>query len=299
MLQLEFNDSIQKKFEEVYDPDIVKSISFNDEIIETNNFFGYTIDLSQYIKLEHIYIILGDERIINFINYTDSIKKVIFYGVYTDITQLSKNIKDIRASKSNYTDKDFVNLPDELEILLCDENNINKLNNLPLRLKRLDCSRNKIITLDYLPETLEYLWCSYNKLINLDNLPIGLLYLDCQYNEITSINSLPDTLVEILAKSNHIQVINKLPKSLTKADFTLNPLISSPKCPNPIILLNYSLDAEKASYSDKAVNVGHKLMYGGYHAVKYTTYGLGMIGVGTICLIAYPFAYTYVKLKNI
>lgn len=298
MQQLEFNDSVQKKFEEVYNPNIIKFMFIDDETIKTNNFFGYTIDLSQYIKLEQIHV-FEDDRIINFINYSDSVKKVIFYGVYTDVTQLSKNIKDMTTSKSNYTNKDFVNLPDELEILTCKTNNIDKLNNLPLRLKKLNCSENKIITLDYLPETLEHLCCSHNKLINLDNLPIGLIYLDCQYNEITTINSLPDTLVEIFAKSNRIQVINKLPKYLIRANFTSNPLISSPKYSNSIILLNYSLDVEKASHIDKAISVGHKLMYGGYHAIKYIIYGLGIVCVSTICILISPFAYAYMKFNGV
>jgi len=294
MKSMNFDSIIQKKFEQIYDPKTTAKIYFNDKI---SDFFEYTIDLSLYDKLEYIHIFADNAKNINFINYNDNIKAVQLFNVHMDLTQLPKNLKILKSMEQNYTDKDFVNLPNELEILHCDSNNIYKLDNLPSRLKKIDCSKNNIVTLDNLPETLEYLCCSFNKLIKLDDLPIGLTYLNCEHNEIITLNSLPDTLIVVLAKSNHIQVIDKLPKALRKANFTSNPLISSPKCQNSLILLNYSLDAEKANTIDKIENATYKLMYGGYHTLKYATYGLAITGIGITCLIAYPFAYAYSKLN--
>jgi len=111
------------------------------------------------------------------------------------------------------------------------------------------------------------------------------------------LNCLPDSLEEVFAKFNYIEAINKLPKSLTRANFTSNPLIKTPKCVNSLLLLNYSLDAEKASYSDKLTQSIYKLAYGTYHTVKYTGYGLGYAGISISLMILYPIVCTLSKLN--
>ena len=152
--------------------------------------------------------------------------------------------------------------------------------------------------MDNLPESIIRLDCSHNKLISLNNLPRGLKYLNCDHNEIILLNSLPDSLEEVFAKSNYIKSIDRLPKSLIRANFTLNPLIKTPKCANSVLLLNYSLDAEKTSLTDKVIQSGYKFAYGSYHTVKYTGYGIGYTGIALGCLVVLPFAYTYLRLTK-
>ena len=53
---------------------------------------------------------------------------------------------------------------------------------LPLGLKILMCCNNEINKLDNLPPGLQRLECSYDKLIQLDNLPPGLIKLYCRNN---------------------------------------------------------------------------------------------------------------------
>lgn len=229
---------------------------------------------------------------IKFINYPQCLNSIFVRNSYLYLTNLSYNIQTIMVSNSFYSDNYFLNLPIYLKNLYCSKNKIYKLDNLPTNLIVLDCSENNIVYLDNLPESLVILECSYNKLICLDNLPCGLKYLSCDYNEIILLNSLPDSLEEVFAKCNHIKLIDRLPKSLTRANFTSNPLIKTPKCSNSILLLNYSLDAEKADIVDKVINLGYKFTYGSYHTVKYFGYGIGLL----IVLPVVPFVFAYLDL---
>lgn len=303
LMQIKIDDLMQKKFEQKFNPETSHKIIIEEDPSENEeNFFApftneYYIDLKKYAELKTLFAFM-DKKKIYFTNYTNSVKSIEFYGVYSDLTNLPDTITKIKVSNHNYTDKDFINLPCELEYLRCDDNDIYNLNNLPLKLKELNCSKNNIITLDNLPESVIKLDCSYNKLIRLDNLPNGLEYLSCEYNEIISLNSLPDTLTHIFAKSNNIISIDRLPKSLIKANFTSNPLISTPKCHNAMILLNYSLDAEKANFNDKIVNCGYKFAYGGYHTAKYSAIAIGYLGLGITLATILPFAYAFTKCKK-
>jgi Leucine-rich repeat (LRR) protein len=96
------------------------------------------------------------------------------------------------------------------------------------------------------------------------------------------LNSLPDGLEQLFCSNNKIVRIEHLPSSLTRANCTGNPLISKPTCPNNLLLLNYSLDAEKASKTDKLINSGYKTAYALYHTAKYSVYGVGGIVGGVL-----------------
>ncbi len=257
------------------------------------------MDTEQTFQLEKIFPnacvlkIDGDSQNINplqqfkFVNLSESVKKIWFSDIFIEKINYPKKLEKLTLWNCNLHDEHMINLPDGLLNLTCPNNYITKLDNLPIGLKKLDCSNNEILYLDNLPESLEFLNCSYNKIINLDNLPNGLIYLDCSHCEITNLDSLPDTLEQVFAKFNDIKSIKRLPTNLTRANFTNNPLIVTPKCHNSLILLNYSLDAEKASTSDKIVQFGYKFAYGTYHTAKYTTYGIGIgIGIGLLGVVS-------------
>lgn len=301
-----------------------QSLCISIDDIHKHKIYG-TINMEKFLNLDNI--LVYDDRVnlnlnlepkYKFINYSNNIRSICYHCMNVDISNLPNNLIIFDACCCLLTDLDMINLPsnlvelhcfgnnitqlDNLPLnlmeLKCGNNNITQLDNLPLGLKKICCEDNKITYLDLLPETLEYLDCSHNKILNLDNLPNGLVYLECSYNLICKLDSLPDSLEQVFAKSNKIDSISKLPKKLTRANFTSNPLISTPKCSNSLLLLNYSLDAEKASQTDKVIQSGYKIAYGSYHVAKYTTYGVGvgLLGIGLLTL--YPFLKAYKKIKK-
>jgi hypothetical protein len=267
-----------------------------DEKIIAQYGINRTINLNPYKKLYYFAIDNAHDVDPHFnfnnkykiINYSDILNKIYYSNVSVEINNLPDGLKILWTWNCNLNDEDMINLPKELKELDCSHNLIMKLDNLPLGLKKLICSNNKISQLDFLPETLEYIDCSHNEITHLDDLPNGLIYLECSHNSIITLNSLPITLVEVFAKSNKIELVLNLPPKLSRACFTENPLVTKPKCSNSLILLNYSLDSQKASTVDKIVQSGHKVAYGSYHTAKYTTYGVGIGLLGAGCLIVYP-----------
>lgn len=260
------------------------------------------IDLGQYVNLMELNIsIENPNNNLKIINYPEKIEIITSKGqIDMGLNNLPENVKRIfyygLFSILNY--EDFTGLPNKLEKLHCVFCQLTKLDNLPTNLKSLNCNYNKIELLDNLPESLIKLNCKYNKLKNLDNLPNRLEYLDCSFNELIKLNCLPDSITHLYCKNNNIISIEKLPTSLSRANFTNNPLISKPKCSKTILLLNYSLDAEKANVSDKIVNAGYKFAYGTYIGTKYTCYGLGYTALATIELMSIPFIFAYQELKK-
>ena len=275
-----------------------------------------TIDLSKYKNLKNIqlkeYSSYGNKDI-KFINYPKSVEYIYSYSCYLDLRNLPQNVNKIDVYSPKYINNDFLNLPSGLIYLKCSSqeitqldnlppklielschcNKITQLDNLPLSLVSLNCSYNKLTTLDNLPESINILICSHNLLVKLDNLPNGLKYLDCSHNNIILLNCLPGSLTKIFAKSNNIESIERLPETLAIANFTFNPLIKKPKCKNTFILLNYSLDSEKASTIQRVIQSGYKCTYGIYYFSKYFAYGIGFSSFLILSPIIVPILYIY------
>ena len=94
-----------------------------------------------------------------------------------------------------------------MEILVCDNNLIEQLDNLPPTLKKLYFSWNIITHLNKLPQTLEKLDCSWNYITHLDNLPQTLKILYCFNNPLKY--NFAHTLENI---RNYVNInVNKIP----------------------------------------------------------------------------------------
>lgn len=102
-----------------------------------------------------------------------------------------------------------------LQMLYCDNNNLESLNNLPKSLKALYCSSNRITNLD-LKLDLQVIHCDYNKITNISYLPPSLEEFDCSYNYLKKIdrNILPSKLQEFNCYSNRLTELPILPDSL-------------------------------------------------------------------------------------
>jgi Leucine-rich repeat (LRR) protein len=87
------------------------------------------------------------------------------------------------------------NLPQNLEILYCTNNQLTSLSNLPQNLKKLDCTNNKLTSLSNLPQNLEILDCHKNRLTLMPTLPQNLKILNCVNNPLYGIVR-GDTLIK-------------------------------------------------------------------------------------------------------
>ena len=77
------------------------------------------------------------------------------------------------------TYRSYPPLPNTLQRLDCDYNNLQELPPLPQTLKILSCFNNNLQELPSLPQTLEILWCDNNNLKELPPLPQTLEELWC------------------------------------------------------------------------------------------------------------------------
>ena len=104
------------------------------------------------------------------------------------------NIETIRL-------KDFLN---DCEIFNHILNNLKKYKNL----KYFDCANCNLIKLPELPNKLEILICNFNKLKKLPDLPNSLQILNCYYNELTELPDLPCSLYILFCWENKLNHIN-------------------------------------------------------------------------------------------
>jgi hypothetical protein len=110
------------------------------------------------------------------------------------------------------------------KFVLVKPNNIWVLNELPDDLNILICSNCNLNTLPALPNTLKQLICSNNNLIELPQLPNGLQILNCSNNRLTELPQLPNTLKKIICSNNNLSELPKLPESIGELDCRENPI---------------------------------------------------------------------------
>lgn len=135
-----------------------------------------------------------------------------------------QNLKRLECNDVFIQIKDFINLPDIIEELICTKCNLVSVSKWPTNLTFLDCSNNKLTNLDNLPSGLKILYCKNNKLTNLDYLPISLEQLDCSYNKIKNLDFIPQNVFIINCSKNNIENLNNLPSSVKILDCKNNPI---------------------------------------------------------------------------
>jgi len=106
-------------------------------------------------------------------------------------------------------------LPKNLEVLICQENELTCLPPLPKTLKRLYCSCNFLNNLPRLPNSLRELYCGSNKLTSLPTLPNSLRELHCGENyRLNKLERLPNNLQKLWCNSISLRSLPELPNSL-------------------------------------------------------------------------------------
>ena len=111
-----------------------------------------------------------------------------------------------------YCDK-LHKLPNSLQELNCENNQLTELSLLPNSLQKLFLDNNQLKELPILPDSLQYLFCSINKLTELPKLPNLLQKLDCDNNKIKKLPNLPNSLQYLYCCHNPLEA---LPQGITK-----------------------------------------------------------------------------------
>jgi Secretion system C-terminal sorting domain len=131
------------------------------------------------------------------------------------------------------------NLPQTLESINVQFNEITDLPNLPNTLKTFDCSNNLLTALPTFPSTLRIIDCSYNQITTLSALPNDLTTLFCNNNQLRIIPALPNKLEGLMCSYNNIKNIpTPLPQTLIRLTCQYNDITCLPLLPNSLIYLD-------------------------------------------------------------
>jgi Leucine-rich repeat (LRR) protein len=111
------------------------------------------------------------------------------------------NVKQININNNNikFINKLPFDLPHNLEVFNCSNNQLTELPRLPPTLKILNCENNKLQYLPKLPESLLELYCSYNCIYSMHHyiLPSNLKVLKCLDIYMFDLPECPPSLTKI------------------------------------------------------------------------------------------------------
>jgi len=111
-----------------------------------------------------------------------------------------------------------------LEILICDNNNITSLPKLNKNLKILVCNNNQLSNLPRLPKNLEMLMCNNNNLSSLPKLNENLTVLNCNDNQLLCLPHLNRNLKILNCYNNLLSMLPILNNRLTIILYYNNPI---------------------------------------------------------------------------
>ncbi len=188
-----------------------------------SNCTPYGFNMHNLITYETISQLIDDPKFneIGFMDISSGIEYNINYPKNLIILSMSYDIEN-DTNYSNIPDtvlrlrvhgNGLPKLPNNLEVLKCDECKLTDLPSLTNTLRELYCSKNNIEYLPHLPRTLEVLCCNKNGLKELPELPNGITLIECQYNRLNKLPEIPNSLMAFYCAYNKI---TKLPFSLEK-----------------------------------------------------------------------------------
>ena len=149
----------------------------------------------------------------------DAAEKISEISIMHNITHLPslqhlKKLKLlwVRSNKLKHI-ADFL-LPEELQSLDLDRNNIRNISKFPNSLIQINIDYNRLIILPRLPESLTDLSAFHNQLIFIPILPKCLNNCDVSHNRLKTIPDIPPTLIFFHAYSNRLTSIPKIHENI-------------------------------------------------------------------------------------
>jgi hypothetical protein len=154
----------------------------------------------------------------------------IMYLNIHSLPPLPEGLEELSCEQNQLTS--LPELPDGLRVLSCYENQLTSLPELPDGLEVLSCKQNQLTSLPSLPDGLEVLFCHENQLTSLPTLPNRIQYLSCEQNQLTSLPTLPEGLRELGCEQNQLTSLPELPDHLQVLNCSVNQLTSLPPLPD-------------------------------------------------------------------
>ena len=113
------------------------------------------------------------------------------------------------------------NIPENIEILHCENNLLAELDKLPISLKDLHLSKNVLKKIDLSKATvLENLVVSYNELAELNSLPKSLLLLKCDHNHLSKLHLLNTVnLKKLFCEGNPRLKLENIPETVVDGNY--------------------------------------------------------------------------------
>lgn len=148
------------------------------------------------------------------------------------------NATTIKCSASNISNISGIKYFNNLDTLICENNNITNITAFPSSLIYLSAQCNQLSSLPVFPSTLTFLNVKSNHLLSIPSLPVNLRVLECSQNELTSLPAIPLLVTHLRCENNLLTSIPPLPPSLMYLICTNNKIASLPLLQNSIIQLN-------------------------------------------------------------
>lgn len=178
---------------------------------------------------------MQQKKLIKYLNELSAEETILDLSIYkikslglNALTELPNLLKFLKLKKllcygNELIELDLSILPDSLEVLICNDNNIKKITGeLPSKLTRFECKNNKLKYIPNLPDSLKYLCFSGNKLSYLPKLPKNLLHLEVNKNQLYELPILPDKIQILNCNNNNLSCLPYLPNSLQEIYYILN-----------------------------------------------------------------------------
>lgn len=162
------------------------------------------------------------------------------FNVLVYIPSLPNSLKFLDVSENQFYGQ-TLNIPPNLDTLICQNCHIDTLGTLPASIKYINVSQNynSLSSLPSLPSSLKYLDASNNGLVALPALSTSLEYIDVSRNQLTSLPVLPPSVLYLSCGSNPIPTLPSFPNTLESLSIYGTPLTSPiPALPPSLKYLN-------------------------------------------------------------
>lgn len=185
-----------------------------------------------------------------FVSYIDSYKNEISTVIRGD-NLLDLSLKDIIK---------IAVLPESINKIKLNGNNIKTLSNLPRQVNEIEALDNKIFKINDLPP-IKVLNLSYNNISIIENLPETLNELNLSYNRrLKTLENIPKTIEKLNVSNSNLETIENLSNNINSLNLENNK-INTIIIPNKIIYLNISNNnlncVPKLSSTIKELNISN------------------------------------------
>jgi hypothetical protein len=171
----------------------------------------------------------------------DKILKLVIgqsFGKINQIPELPDTLTDLYCTNNNLSLKGLPKLPSKLKKLCCGNCRLKNIEPLPNSLEMLICEHNDLKYIN-VPPNLQYLKCNNSLISNIHNIPNSLKFVDCSHNKLNNLSDIKLSNIEtLICNDNNLRILPQLPDNLkTLCCHKNSKLKYLPKLPKSLQLL--------------------------------------------------------------